>query len=310
MRRRVLQNADHTLMATVFVSMLAPAEASGVFYDKPGLQAAVDDVTMVRNCRGRFRCGGGESFLCGYPPGRSSYKCSCSSGSLGNETVANAWVAGCHKKREKIIRESSYNTAAIRHSGNVWDGASPLSPPTCDSEFRGKCTHHPLSVGLRSLWMIVAHVQDRPNAMLLLQSVSSIRCFHPGERVVVVDKDSSPELVKEVLATENYGGGLLRIVRQVPSSAWLAGMMIADEVWGSLDDPKPGRVVFLQHSTSLCRSLPFHDKRKGGALGRARRRSAPGARDRRWRPWSRRPRGGWLRWAIRVCCRRPRQRGA
>mmetsp|Transcript_6792 Transcript_6792/g.21771 ORF Transcript_6792/g.21771 Transcript_6792/m.21771 type:complete len:524 (-) Transcript_6792:195-1766(-) len=47
----------------------------------------------VNGCRGRFRCRGGESFLCGYPPGRSSYECSCSSGGLSNETVSNAWVA-------------------------------------------------------------------------------------------------------------------------------------------------------------------------------------------------------------------------
>ena len=30
----------------------------------------------TKMCRGRFRCQNNESFLCGYPPGRTSYECS------------------------------------------------------------------------------------------------------------------------------------------------------------------------------------------------------------------------------------------
>ena len=77
--------------------------------------------------------------------------------------------------------------------------------------------------------MIVAHVQDATNAALLLNTVSSVRCFHPGEPIIVIDNDSPPDLVERVLAKENYDE--LRIIRQVPSIAWLAAMMVADDLW-------------------------------------------------------------------------------
>ena len=41
----------------------------------------------TKMCRGRFRCQNNESFLCGYPPGRTSYECSCATGNLDVPTV-------------------------------------------------------------------------------------------------------------------------------------------------------------------------------------------------------------------------------
>lgn len=133
----------------------------------------------------------------------------------------------------------------------------------------GTCTH---TVGaVESLWVITAHAHDALNAQLLQQSVASVRCFHPHEPIVVVDNDSPPGVVAAALRSERYPG--LRIVRQVPSVGQLAGMMVADELWGAVFEHAnldgTGRVgsrayprrrveqlVFLMHSTHLCRALP------------------------------------------------------
>ena len=143
------------------------------------------------------------------------------------------------------------NGHRLSSSGALWDGARPPHPPSCSA--RAPCTHARKS-GFISLWMITAHVEDAVNGALLAQTVSSVQCFHPLEPIVVVDNDSPRGLVDAVLASKYES---LRIIRQVPSIASLASMMVADDLLGGPD--RPGnwdRVVFLMHSTHLCSALP------------------------------------------------------
>jgi len=104
-----------------------------------------------------------------------------------------------------------------------------------------------------SLWIITAHVNDVRNAELLRSAISSIRCYHPGEDITIVDNDSSYNIHK-IVASEMYDN--LKIITKRPSMAFITSLMVADTIYKSNID----RIVFLMHSTHICRPIPAPDK--------------------------------------------------
>jgi hypothetical protein len=120
------------------------------------------------------------------------------------------------------------------------------------------CAPQPPPLRRRFLFVITAHVPDRRNYGLLVTALRSVHCFYPRERVLVVDNasplgDHVDRAVAE--ASANVTGASFHTIRREPSLGVLSAWAAADE---ALDDPSlvPERLVFLQHSTRLCRPVP------------------------------------------------------
>lgn len=95
-----------------------------------------------------------------------------------------------------------------------------------------------------TLWIIVAHIVNSFNLMLLNNTVNSVNTIHPFEKVIIVD-NASPV---QIPAFRNAS-----IVRKAPSLQFITAYSVAMDY---IDTNRYDRVVFLQHSTSLRKALP------------------------------------------------------
>ena len=126
----------------------------------------------------------------------------------------------------------------------------------------------------------MAYVPDEQNEEMLIRVLQSVRCHHPRDHVLVVDNDSPGRLVGRAaqkitnLTSEyalklgeadpmvdagNVTMGNVIVMRKTPGLAILSAWAAADEV---LRHPARhglpvdvARVIFLQHSTALCRPV-------------------------------------------------------
>ena len=107
-----------------------------------------------------------------------------------------------------------------------------------------------------TLFVVAAHVPDSLNRALLAETLRSIALFHPGQPILVVDNASPPGHLPSALKDVSHIGRVLVRTHSV-SHGPLGAFQQADELLrGSELQPPPGRVVLLQHSTRLTRTLP------------------------------------------------------
>ena len=78
------------------------------------------------------------------------------------------------------------------------------------------CTSPSSSSSSRILFVVTAHLPNRNNCALLWSTLHSLACFHPDERVLLVDNDSPFDNVRRVV--ESASRPALRLERHAPSS--------------------------------------------------------------------------------------------
>lgn len=106
------------------------------------------------------------------------------------------------------------------------------------------------------LFIVAAHTSSSNNCRLLLNTLKSVRRFHPGEPIIVVDNDSPWDMTN--VSTTNID--LIRVVRLVPGRGQLGALevgaqLLEDNEFMATASKTWSGVVLLQHSTSLIRKF-------------------------------------------------------
>ena len=120
------------------------------------------------------------------------------------------------------------------------------------------------------LFVVAAHVPNQRNCNLLRSTVMSVFRFHPDDAfILVVDNDSPRGNVETSLSQlSQKHRGMVIVRRKVPTSLQVGSWGVAHQELHQGGAPqrlaRVGRVVTLQHSTLLTRSLPPLSPRKSG----------------------------------------------
>jgi hypothetical protein len=129
----------------------------------------------------------------------------------------------------------------------------------------------------KTLFVIVSFLPDERNRAIFVRTLQSVRCFHPHDPVLVVDNASPGDNVALAVADALRGSAIngssraVRVTRRERSLAILTAWAAADDVlneWPPSAEWGEGmeRIVFLQHSTRLCRPMPSKFKQGCAAV--------------------------------------------